>query len=171
VNRSLREALARFPDGLPLLDPIEDMKITEASFLDTVRRVESLEEQLLRHPLHSSPELSTEYSAYSRRLALDEKAKQLSGKIRAASLDQGMVSQLKRMKRVLRRLGLATAEDVITMKGRYGGRGLGRGGESLCAPPWHCLFYLSLFFFFCSYVCLFVCTRLFVFAQLTQLIR
>ena len=43
VGKSLREVEKRFPDGVPLLDPVEDMKIREPEFEDTVRKIETLE--------------------------------------------------------------------------------------------------------------------------------
>lgn len=32
MAKSIREVLKRFPDGLPLLDPIEDMQIEDENF-------------------------------------------------------------------------------------------------------------------------------------------
>jgi ATP-dependent RNA helicase DOB1 len=37
VSKSLREVQKRFVDGIPLLDPIEDMKIEDASFKKLIR--------------------------------------------------------------------------------------------------------------------------------------
>lgn len=43
MGKSLREVEKRFPDGVPLLDPVEDMKIKDQEFEDIVRRIETLE--------------------------------------------------------------------------------------------------------------------------------
>jgi ATP-dependent RNA helicase DOB1 len=51
VGLALAELHRRFPAGLPRLDPIEDMGIDDARFVDAVRTVEALEPQLLAHPL------------------------------------------------------------------------------------------------------------------------
>ena len=47
VGKSLKEVEKRFPDGVPLLDPVEDMKIKEADFEETVRKIEVLEQRLV----------------------------------------------------------------------------------------------------------------------------
>ena len=46
VGKSLKEVEKRFPDGVPLLDPVEDMKIRESDFEDCVRKIEVLEQRL-----------------------------------------------------------------------------------------------------------------------------
>ena len=86
----LGEVKRRFPQGFPLLDPIENMKITDESFRKLVKKIQVLEEKLFSNALHDSLELPTI-------LQLDE---------------------LKCRKRVLRRLGYTTAADVIELKGR-----------------------------------------------------
>ena len=45
VGKSLKEVEKRFPDGVPLLDPVEDMKIREGDFEETVRKIEVLEQR------------------------------------------------------------------------------------------------------------------------------
>ena len=45
VGKSLKEVEKRFPDGIPLLDPVEDMKIKEGEFEETVRKIEVLEQR------------------------------------------------------------------------------------------------------------------------------
>ncbi len=37
VGKSVKEVIKRFPDGVPLLDPIEDMKVEDADFKKVVR--------------------------------------------------------------------------------------------------------------------------------------
>ena len=37
VGKSLKEVAKRFPDGVPLLDPLEDMKIEDSDFKKVVR--------------------------------------------------------------------------------------------------------------------------------------
>ncbi len=56
-GKQLSEVLRRFPDGVPLLDPIEDMKIKDTEYLKNIRKIEALEDRLLKHPLHKKPEL------------------------------------------------------------------------------------------------------------------
>lgn len=52
VLKTIQEAKKRFPKGLPLLHPIEDMKIQVEAFKDIVKKIELLEEKLYAHPLH-----------------------------------------------------------------------------------------------------------------------
>ena len=44
----------RFPDGIPNLDPIQDMKIKSKDFEKTVCKIEILEQRLLAHVLHKA---------------------------------------------------------------------------------------------------------------------
>jgi ATP-dependent RNA helicase DOB1 len=37
VGKSLKEAIKRFPEGIPLLDPLEDMKIEDGDFKKVIR--------------------------------------------------------------------------------------------------------------------------------------
>src|SRR3546814_7295238 len=53
--KSLSEVKRRFPDGVPILDPLENMDITDESFKKLLRKIEVLESRLLANPLHLSP--------------------------------------------------------------------------------------------------------------------
>ncbi|XP_032241598.2 exosome RNA helicase MTR4 [Nematostella vectensis] len=117
VGKSIQEVKKRFPDGLPLLDPIEDMGIKDDGLKKIVRKIEMLEHRMYTHPLHKDPELDKLYS-------LCEKKAMVSNEIRAARKELKrartilQLDELKCRKRVLRRLGYATASDVIEVKGR-----------------------------------------------------
>lgn len=45
VYKSIKEVKKRFPDGPPLLNPLNDMKIKDATFLDIMKRIEHLEKK------------------------------------------------------------------------------------------------------------------------------
>lgn len=45
-NDVLQELERRYTDGLPRLDPVEDMNINEPAVSSAVRRIEELEKQL-----------------------------------------------------------------------------------------------------------------------------
>ena len=64
----LQEVKKRFPNGIPLLDPIKDMNIKDQVFQDIVKRIESYEERLYAHPLHKDPDLDHLYSVYLKKL-------------------------------------------------------------------------------------------------------
>ena len=59
----MQELERRYPDGLPRLDPVEDMSIDEPAVGSAVRRIEELEKQLATNevfkvgvnPLASTP--------------------------------------------------------------------------------------------------------------------
>ncbi|KAJ3183867.1 ATP-dependent RNA helicase mtr4 [Geranomyces variabilis] len=117
LGRKVREIKKRFPDGVPLLDPVEDMKITDAGFKKMISRIETLETKLFAHPLHTDPELSSLVESFEIKLRLSGKVKEAKRQIQ---LTESVVQldELKCRRRVLRRLGYTTSADVIEMKGR-----------------------------------------------------
>eukprot|EP00300_Choanocystis_sp_HF-7_P014133 c18578_g1_i2.p1 GENE.c18578_g1_i2~~c18578_g1_i2.p1 ORF type:complete len:1024 (+),score=274.98 c18578_g1_i2:41-3073(+) len=117
VLKSLREVQRRFPDGVPLLDPIEDMKITDKDFKSTVRKIESLEDRLFSHPLFNHPTLPERFAAFDRKAQLQKEMKLVSRQIKASS-ELCLKDELKCMRRLLRRLGHTNSDNVIQMKGR-----------------------------------------------------
>jgi ATP-dependent RNA helicase DOB1 len=52
VLKTIQEVKRRFPEGLPLLNPIADMRIEDQAFKVIVKRIETLENLLRRHPLY-----------------------------------------------------------------------------------------------------------------------
>ncbi|KAJ3352623.1 ATP-dependent RNA helicase mtr4 [Entophlyctis luteolus] len=118
MRRTLREVERRLEkDGIPRLDPVEDMGIRDEKFKKLIRKIETLESRLKASPLHGSPELPSLYSAFSAKMSLVQKInlhkKQIKDTEAILQLDE-----LKCRRRVLRRLGYTTANDVIEMKGR-----------------------------------------------------
>ncbi|XP_062334060.1 exosome RNA helicase MTR4 [Osmerus eperlanus] len=115
--RSIQEVQKRFPDGVPLLDPVDDMGIKDPALKKVIQKVEAFEHRMYSHPLHSDPSLEGVYS-------LCEKKALIAGDIKGAKRDLKkartvlQMDELKCRKRVLRRLGFATSSDVIEMKGR-----------------------------------------------------
>lgn len=117
VSKSLVEVKRRFPDEIPLLDPVENMKIEDTDFKTLLKKIEVLESKLYSNPLSLSPRLKTLYEQYSSKIALTNDAKSIKDKILEA---QAVIQldDLRHRKRVLRRLGFTTASDVIELKGR-----------------------------------------------------
>ncbi|RKF53849.1 ATP-dependent RNA helicase mtr4 [Golovinomyces cichoracearum] len=117
VGKSLDEVERRFPDGIAILDPIENMGITDESFKKLLRKIEILESRLLANPLHNSPRLETLYNQYlgKQRITkiIKEKKKSLASALSIIQLDE-----LKSRKRVLRRLGFINDQEVVELKGR-----------------------------------------------------
>eukprot|EP01116_Phalansterium_solitarium_P015269 TRINITY_DN3360_c0_g2_i1.p1 TRINITY_DN3360_c0_g2~~TRINITY_DN3360_c0_g2_i1.p1 ORF type:complete len:1056 (+),score=481.56 TRINITY_DN3360_c0_g2_i1:1954-5121(+) len=118
VLKSLREIHKRFPDGLPMLDPIKDMKITDAAFKKIVKKAEAVEEKVLQAAAgFSSAETQAYYAAYQRRLEIDLEVKTLRKQLKENE-NVILKGELKARKRVLRRLGYTNQDDIIELKGR-----------------------------------------------------
>jgi ATP-dependent RNA helicase DOB1 len=117
VRKNVDEISRRFPDGIPALDPIENMKIKDESFMKLIRKVEVLESKMATNPLFSSPRLSELYEKYSEKAAVESNIKKLKQKIAEARAIM-QLDELKCRKRVLRRLGFTSMGDLIELKGR-----------------------------------------------------
>lgn len=117
VRKSIDEVKRRFPDGIAILDPIENMGITDESFKKLLRKIEVLESRLLSNPLHNSPRLPDLYNQYAGKMeitkTIKEKKKQISSALSIMQLDE-----LKSRKRVLRRLGFINEQEVVQLKAR-----------------------------------------------------
>lgn len=117
TGKVIREVERRFPDGIPVLDPIENMKITDDSFKKLIRKIELLESKLLANPLHGSPILPELYDKYDSKVKLGEKIKEKKKAI-ATAHSIAQLDELKSRKMVLRRLGFINEEDVVQLKAR-----------------------------------------------------
>ncbi|KAI9048712.1 hypothetical protein LZ554_007543 [Drepanopeziza brunnea f. sp. 'monogermtubi'] len=117
VRKALDEVKRRFPDGIAVLDPIENMGITDDSFKKLLRKIEVLESKLLSNPLHNSPRLPELYNQYIAKLAYGTKIKDIKKTITSA-LSIMQLDELKSRKRVLRRLGFINDQEVVELKAR-----------------------------------------------------
>ncbi|KAL1920074.1 uncharacterized protein VTP21DRAFT_1220 [Calcarisporiella thermophila] len=117
VHRHIKEVMKRFPDGVPLLDPEENMGIQDKGFKKIQTRIRMLTEKLKTNPLSEDPRLEEIYNVYVSKIEVQEQIKATKRKIQQAhAITQ--LEELKSRKRVLRRLGYTSASDVIEMKGR-----------------------------------------------------
>ncbi|PWN53889.1 antiviral helicase, partial [Violaceomyces palustris] len=117
VRKNLAEVAKRFPKGIPLLDPIKDMKISDEAFKHLVEKIAILEKKLSGSAIAKDPKLPQLYEAYSKKEMANELCEEFKNKISAAhSVMQ--LDELKCRKRVLRRLGFTSADDVVEKKGR-----------------------------------------------------
>ncbi|KAI7836432.1 hypothetical protein COHA_009701 [Chlorella ohadii] len=116
--KTLQEVERRFPKGLPLLDPEEDMKIEDEALRKLQRKLESLEGLLRQHPLARAADLRPRLEALLQKQALHEAARTAKKEVKAA---QALIlhDDLKARKRVLGRLGYLDREGVVTLKGRF----------------------------------------------------
>jgi ATP-dependent RNA helicase DOB1 len=117
VQQALQEVTRRFPDGLAVLDPIENMKITDNSFRELLRKIEIMESRLVANPLHHSPRLEGLYNQYADKMVLTTKIRNLKKQIQDAhAITQ--LEELKCRKRVLRRLQFINEDEVVQLKAR-----------------------------------------------------
>ncbi|CAI7564614.1 unnamed protein product [Penicillium glandicola] len=117
VMKSVAEVKRRFPDGVPLLDPIENMQIKDDSFKKLLRKIEVLESRLLSNPLHNSPRLTELYEQYAEKVDLTAKIKAIKKQITEA-MSVLQLDELKCRKRVLRRFGFINEAEVVQLKAR-----------------------------------------------------
>ncbi|KAJ5745378.1 rRNA-processing arch domain-containing protein [Penicillium odoratum] len=117
LKKSLDEIQKRFPDGVALLDPIENMNIRDDSFKKLLRKIEVLESRLLSNPLHNSPRLAELYDQYAAKVDVGTQIKAIQKQISDAQ-EVIQLDELKNRLRVLRRLGFLNEADVIQLKAR-----------------------------------------------------
>lgn len=117
VGKSLVEIQRRFGKGIPLIDPIKNMKIEDDDFHRLLRKIEVLESKLFSNPVAQSIRLKELYEKFSKKTALNNDIKNLRNKI-TESQAVIQLDDLRRRKRVLRRLGFCSQNDVIELKGR-----------------------------------------------------
>ncbi|CAL1567665.1 unnamed protein product [Knipowitschia caucasica] len=115
--KSIQEVQKRFPDGVPLLDPIDDMGIKDPALKKVIQKVEAFEHRMYSHPLHSDPKLESAYSLCEKKALIAADVRTAKRELKKARTVL-QLDQLKCRKRVLRRLGFASPSDVIEMKGR-----------------------------------------------------
>lgn len=117
VLKSVQEIKRRHPAGLPLLDPIKDMDIKSAEMLSCVKQFSTLQNRLAEHPLTKNLQLKQLYEQYERKANLERQVQEARNDLKKAqSLLQ--IGDLKKYKRILRRLGYCNSADVIELKGR-----------------------------------------------------
>ncbi|KAI0946379.1 hypothetical protein AcW1_009854 [Taiwanofungus camphoratus] len=117
VWKSVQEVQRRFPEGIALLDPIQDMDIKDDKFRALVKKIDVMEGKLVSSPLHKDPRLPELYTSYARKQECQMLIRDLKKRIQATN-DILQMEELKCRKRVLRRLGFTTAADIVDMKGR-----------------------------------------------------
>ncbi|KAM9306492.1 LOW QUALITY PROTEIN: exosome RNA helicase MTR4 [Pholidichthys leucotaenia] len=115
--KSIQEVQKRFPDGVPVLDPVDDMGIKDPALKKVIQKVEAFEHRMYTHPLHSDPNLESVYSLCEKKALIAADIRTAKRELKKAQTVLHM-DKLKCRKRVLRRLGFASPSDVIEIKGR-----------------------------------------------------
>ena len=114
----LKEIEKRFgKDGIPLLDPIQDLGIRDESFLTLIKKIDILKSRLKDNPIQDSPDLEILYDQFLLKQDLISRIRNVKKSINSTnSIIQ--LDELKCRKRVLRRMGYIDDNDVIQTKGR-----------------------------------------------------
>jgi len=115
-----------------------------------------MEQKMFASPLHKDPRLPELYDLYARKRAAHDHVRLLKRRIQATH-DVLQMEELQSRKRVLRRLGFTTADDIVDVKGRVACE-ISTGDELLLTElifngvfnplaPEHCAGLLSCFVF------------------------
>ena len=70
VLRSIEEVEKRFPCGIPLLDPVNDMKIQDREFQELLKNITLFEERLKENPIFGTPDEQKLYDLYDRKVTV-----------------------------------------------------------------------------------------------------
>lgn len=114
--KSTSEFLARNSSGLPL-DPEANMGVRSNSYRKAIRRIEALESLFDKHDIAKSPLIEQKLKVLHMKHELTAKIKSIKKQMRS-STELAFKDELKARKRVLRRLGYVTSDDVVELKGK-----------------------------------------------------
>jgi ATP-dependent RNA helicase DOB1 len=132
------------------------MGIKDEKFKVLVKKIQTMEQKMFASPLHKDTRLPELYDLYARKRAAQDRVRALKKRIQATH-DVLQMEELKSRKRVLRRLGFTTADDIVDVKGRVACE-ISTGDELLLTElifngvfnplaPEHCAALLSCFVF------------------------
>jgi ATP-dependent RNA helicase DOB1 len=116
----LHEVRRRFETegGMPLLDPVKDMSITDETFKSLLEKTSDLKKRIESSAFHTLDDKDARLHSYGVRVRLLEESRTLRLKCKE-SQNISMREDLRRMKRVLRRQGYISTEGVLGTKGRF----------------------------------------------------
>ncbi|GAA0140495.1 DNA metabolism protein [Lithospermum erythrorhizon] len=117
--KKVSEVLSRYSkEGMPpLLDPEDDMKIQSSSYKKAVRRTEALENLFEKHDIAKSPLIEQKLMVLHKKKELTAKIKTIKRTMRTSTA-LAFKDELKSRRRVLRRLGYITRDNVVELKGK-----------------------------------------------------
>lgn len=117
IGSSVLEVLKRFPQGPPMLDPFDDLKIEDKSFAVMLSQLQAAEETMNASAVEKSPDMRAVIRACEQKQKMQSEIDTLKKELKVA---QGLIlkDELKKMKRVLRRLGFMNEDGVVEVKGR-----------------------------------------------------
>ncbi|EYU33293.1 hypothetical protein ABFS82_14G086200 [Erythranthe guttata] len=116
--KKISEVLTRFAkEGMPRLDPEDDMKVQSSSYRKASRRIEALESLFEKHEIAKSPLIEQKLKVLHSKKELTTKIKSIKKTLKSSSV-LAFKDELKARKRVLRRLGYISSDDVVELKGK-----------------------------------------------------
>jgi len=118
TGKKLSEVKTRFPKGIPMLDPVEDMKIKDEDFLKLMLKADKCQSRLDGHPLKDSEILNEQLGIVDQKMQHEQEIAALKLELKNTAQDVMLRQTLKSMKRVLRKLGHTDSNNVIQLKGR-----------------------------------------------------
>ncbi|CAM9227349.1 unnamed protein product [Ascophyllum nodosum] len=117
VAQSIKEAFRRFDGKVPVLHPVSDMAIRDAPLEKLMAREAQLQARLEGLPFHKDQDRDQQLERYTEVRNLAEKAKLLRKEAKGVQ-HVVMKDEMRRRKRLLRRLGHCDSDGVIQLKGR-----------------------------------------------------
>lgn len=122
VLKSVHEVLRRFESsagkGVPLLDYITDMAIPAETIQPLLNMRDDLVSRLANSEFHAIPDKEAVLDAFKTKTALLKEADSCATKAKESQA-VAMKEQLRKMKRVLRKLEFISSDNVLAAKGRF----------------------------------------------------
>jgi ATP-dependent RNA helicase DOB1 len=116
VKLKFLQTLKNFLNNPPCLDPIEDMKIKGDNFKKLIKKIENCEDQLSDLGFDMKKNIKN-FETFMKKVKVSEEIEEVRIKLKKTS--QLILNlELGKMKRVCRRLGLTSKQNVIEKKGR-----------------------------------------------------
>uniref|UniRef100_A0A8L8K264 Superkiller viralicidic activity 2-like 2 n=1 Tax=Heligmosomoides polygyrus TaxID=6339 RepID=A0A8L8K264_HELPZ len=112
-----QSVMSRFNKDVPLLHPVNDMRITEPALVNAVEKIADLEQRSKEHPLRKLKEFEEIKKQWLAKDQAKKEHRNLREELRKAQSVLHM-EELGQRKRLLRRLQYADNSDIITDKGR-----------------------------------------------------
>ena len=121
VLKTVASVPARFTakkENIPMLDPVQDMGITDEGFKALASQEKKLRESLEKRPLHANKGRDAVLHNFKGKLQMLEQARHC---LKEAKESQAvaMREELRKMKKVLKQLGYISNSGVLSSKGRF----------------------------------------------------
>ncbi|CAG8610087.1 2704_t:CDS:10 [Cetraspora pellucida] len=113
VYKSVLRLISEEPDGRPM-DPQEHLNIKDERLSGLSQKLEVIKSQLNQNPTTNSPEI---YDNYLKKLKIRDRIQLIQKQLRESELILHL-DELKKRKRLLRRLGYLSSNDIVEFKGR-----------------------------------------------------